>query len=190
MGRRLRAGVQVLVLALCCWVFVLVLGNSADWPTLTSRALHYLESASSGAGSQLHEEEVIETSDVLVTRVIDGDTIEIAGGERVRYIGIDAPEERGTNGIECFAREASDANSTLVQGQYVRLEADTRDRDRYGRLLRYVWIDDQLINEVLVRRGFARRASYPPDDAKDAQLQEAEALAQLEGAGLWSACNK
>lgn len=124
-----------------------------------------------------------------VARVIDGDTIEIEGGERVRYIGIDAPESV-TPGkpVGCFGPEASEGNRSLVEGRTVRLEKDTTDRDRYGRLLRYVYSGDTLVNLELVSRGFAEAADYPPDSAFRDRFAVMEDEAREAGLGLWSAC--
>lgn len=118
---------------------------------------------------------------VKVTRVIDGDTIEIEGGKRVRYIGMNTPESG-----QCFGREASNKNKELVLSKQVRLEKDISETDRYGRLLRYVWIGDSLLNEVLVRQGFAQVSTYPPDVKYEDRFLEAQRLARNEGLGLWS----
>ena len=104
---------------------------------------------------------------VPVLRVIDGDTIEVefdGAVESVRYIGIntlerDDPREE----IRALARAASAANARLVEGRRVRLEFDVERRDRYQRLLAYVWVGDTLINELLVRQGHAQPATYPPN---------------------------
>lgn len=96
-----------------------------------------------------------------VTEVIDGDTIEVRAGHRsytVRYIGIDTPELGQAGGIE-----AKQANAGLVLGKVVELEKDVSESDRYGRLLRYVWVDGEMVNALLVRMGYARVAIYPPD---------------------------
>lgn len=124
-----------------------------------------------------------------VVRVIDGDTVEIEGGERVRYIGIDAPESV-TPGepVGCFGEEASRANRELAEGKTVRLEKDVTDRDRYGRLLRYVYAGDTFVNLELVRGGFAYAKDYPPDSAKRDVLGSAEREARAAGAGLWNVC--
>jgi micrococcal nuclease len=102
-----------------------------------------------------------------VTRVVDGDTIHVLidGAEyRLRYIGIDTPETKHpTLGVEPFGPEASQANSELVEGKTVWLEKDVSETDRYGRLLRYVYVDDLMVNEELLRRGLARVATFPPD---------------------------
>jgi len=102
-----------------------------------------------------------------VVRVIDGDTIvvELDGqNERVRYIGIDTPEmndERPT--IRRVASAAKAANARLVAGRRVRLELDAERRDRYGRLLAYVWVGDTMVNEALVRAGYAVPYTVPPN---------------------------
>lgn len=127
--------------------------------------------------------------DFSVVRVIDGDTIEIEGGERVRYIGIDSPESIGAeNGPECFGAEAWAKNQELVGGKMVRLEKDTSERDKFGRLLRYVYVGDVFVNQELVRLGFARAVVYPPDIAHQTLIFDAEKEARDFGSGLWSAC--
>lgn len=130
-----------------------------------------------------------ETSQVTVTRVIDGDTIEVSTGQRVRYIGIDTPESVDPRtAVQCFGVEASSANRTLVQGKAVRLEKDISETDRYGRLLRYIWLGDILVNDYLVRQGFARSSSYPPDIKYQEQFRQAEAEAQAGNLGMWAGC--
>lgn len=124
-----------------------------------------------------------------VTRVVDGDTIEIEGGERVRYIGIDTPETVDPRKpVQCFGVEASNKNKELVEGKSVRLLKDTTDKDRYGRLLRYVYVGDSFINFELVRQGFAYSYSYPPDIKFQKEIVAAQAEAQKNKSGLWTAC--
>lgn len=128
---------------------------------------------------------------VTVTRVIDGDTIELEDGRKVRYIGIDTPETKAPNRpVECFGQQAAEFNRSLVEGQEVRLEKDVSETDRYGRLLRYVYQDDEFINLTLVSQGYAVASSYPPDIAKQEELRVAEAQAREVGAGLWSSCSR
>lgn len=123
-----------------------------------------------------------QTNLVKVTKVIDGDTIEIESGERVRYIGIDTPE-RG----DCYSNEATNKNSNLVFGKMVRLEKDVSEADRYGRLLRYIWIGNELINETLVRDGFAQSSTYPPDVKYQGRFVAAQRVAVNGNLGLWGA---
>jgi len=131
----------------------------------------------------------LEKSTVRVTRVIDGDTIEIEGGVKVRYIGIDTPESvdpRRT--VECFGKEAAAKNKMLVEGKDVRLAKDVSEIDRFGRLLRYVYIGDILVNDFLVRNGFALAISYPPDIAHQEEFLQAQTEAREQNRGLWSMC--
>jgi len=126
-----------------------------------------------------------------VARVIDGDTIELTSGETVRYIGMDTPElASGNQPDDCYAREATQANSQLVLGQAVTLSRDERDVDRFGRWLRYVYVDDVLINRELVVSGYARAFAVPPDTRYQDVFDEAELQAKARQVGLWSACNK
>lgn len=126
---------------------------------------------------------------VKVTRVIDGDTIEIEGGERVRYIGIDTPETVDPRKpVQCFGVEASKKNKELVEGQKVRLEKDVTDRDKYNRLLRYVWAGDTFVNLELVKQGFAQSYSYPPDIKYQDRFVAAQKEAREAKRGLWDTC--
>jgi len=102
-----------------------------------------------------------------VIRVVDGDTIYVQLGDRVekiRYIGMNTPEtHHPTKGEEPGGREAAETNRRLVGGKRVRLELDVRTRDRYGRLLAYVWVDDVMVNAELLRLGYAQVMTVPPN---------------------------
>ena len=125
---------------------------------------------------------------VKVVNVVDGDTIKIETGETVRYIGIDTPESVDPRKpVQCFAKEASLKNEELVLGKTAELEKDITDKDKYGRLLRYIWIEDQLVNEILVREGYAYSLSFPPDVKYQDRFIEAQRLARQEQKGLWGA---
>lgn len=103
-----------------------------------------------------------EGETAIVTEVIDGDTIEVQIGNvgyRVRYVGVNTPERDEP----CYA-DAADANARLVEGKTVRLVQDTSNTDRYGRLLRYVFVGNVFVNEELVRQGYAEAVLYQPDD--------------------------
>ena len=139
----------------------------------------------------LNETEKNVESLVLVTRVIDGDTIEIQGSVKVRYIGIDTPETVDPRAsVQCFGKEAAEKNRELVEGKIVLLERDVSDTDRYGRLLRYVWIGDVLVNESLVKEGYAYSSAYPPDVKYQDRFDKAQEFAQERNFGLWGFCNK
>ena len=126
-----------------------------------------------------------------VLEVIDGDTITVAlDGEAddVRYIGIDTPEVDPSIGVECFGHRASDRNEELVGGERVRLVFDDELRDRYGRLLAYVYVGERFINAELVRGGFARTLTIEPNTDRAGLFDRLEQAAGVAGRGLWSAC--
>jgi micrococcal nuclease len=124
-----------------------------------------------------------------VVRVVDGDTVEIEGGQKVRYIGINTPESVDPRReIQCFGKEASEENRRLVEGKTVRLEKDISETDKYGRLLRYVYVDSLFINDALVRTGFAHASTYPPDVMYASLLNDAQNVARDNKSGLWSHC--
>ncbi|MGZ8666872.1 MAG: thermonuclease family protein [Solirubrobacterales bacterium] len=127
-----------------------------------------------------------------VTRVIDGDTIEVRIGRRreeVRYIGVDTPEtvKPGTP-VQCFGPMASSFNHRLLEGRRVRLVLGVERRDAYGRLLAYVHLGHLFVNSELVRRGLARTLTIPPNDLHAPLLRSLEQAAGRRGAGLWGAC--
>jgi micrococcal nuclease len=131
-----------------------------------------------------------------VVRVVDGDTIRVRVGgreERVRYIGIDTPESaRQGTPVECFARRAAAENARLVDGRRVRLEPDAEARDRYGRLLAYVVRveDARMVNESLVRGGYAVPLTIPPNDRYAERFEHAAQEARDGRRGLWGACQR
>jgi micrococcal nuclease len=122
-----------------------------------------------------------------VTKVVDGDTIHVRVNGvdyTVRYIGINAPED--TMKKERLSSEATARNKELVAGKNVTLVKDVRETDRYGRLLRFVFVGDVLVNYELVREGYAQATPYPPDISCKQTFYEAQLLAQQEDRGLWS----
>jgi micrococcal nuclease len=124
-----------------------------------------------------------------VTRVIDGDTIEVKiNGTiyKVRYIGIDTPElddERPE--FYALAQEATRLNRQLVEGETIRLERDVSATDKYGRLLRYVYVGDIFVNAELVRQGLAWAKTYEPDTKYQDILEKAEVEARQDKIGIW-----
>lgn len=134
-------------------------------------------------------------SNATVVRVVDGDTIvvDIRGTtERVRLIGVDTPESVKPNSpVECYGKEASAHTKDLLpEGARVRLVLDVEERDRYRRLLAYVYrsADDVFVNLALATDGYAGLLTYPPNVAHVEELREAVASARRDGRGLWSAC--
>jgi len=105
---------------------------------------------------------------------------------RLRYIGIDTPETVDPRRpVGCFGREASERNRQLVEGRTVGLEKDVSETDSCGRLLRYVWVDDQMVNGALVEEGYALAATYPPDVRYSGVFASLQAQAREGKRGLW-----
>ena len=126
----------------------------------------------------------------VVERVLDGDTVVISGGERVRYIGVDTPEiyhsQRPNRPGQWYSREAKAFNERLVEGKPVRLEFDAERRDKYKRLLAYVYLEDgTFVNAELVRQGYARILTIPPNVKYADLFLKYEREARLAGRGLW-----
>jgi micrococcal nuclease len=128
----------------------------------------------------------------LVTRVVDGDTVEVrldGREERVRLIGVDTPESvQPGSPVECFAKAASAETRRLVEGRRVTLRYDAERRDRYGRLLAYVYRDGLFVNADLVERGYARTLTIPPNVAYADELTRLAREARAAGRGLWGRC--
>jgi micrococcal nuclease len=126
-----------------------------------------------------------------VSRVVDGDTIELFNKETVRYIGIDTPEARERQNSEWiynprpYAEEAKEFNQKLVEGKSVRLEFDVQKRDKYKRLLAYVYSGDKMVNIEMVREGYAMIYTYPPNVKYSKRFLEAQKEARDNKRGLW-----
>jgi endonuclease YncB( thermonuclease family) len=123
-----------------------------------------------------------------VTKVTDGDTLRLGDLGPVRLIGIDTPEVYG--GVECFGREASKfAMRLLPLGTRVHYRIGVEERDRYGRLLAYVWLPDgRMLNRVMVEQGFAQPLTIPPDVQFAHVFRAGARAARRAGLGLWRAC--
>ena len=131
-------------------------------------------------------------STARVERVVDGDTILVridGRSERVRYIGVDTPESVKPGArVQCFGKAAAAANRRLVAGRQVRLEYDAEPRDRYGRLLAYVYRDALLVNAELIRQGYGKPLEIAPNVAHAAELRRLAVSARRAHRGLWSRC--
>ena len=132
---------------------------------------------------------------VLVTKVVDGDTIVVNDQLTVRFIGIDTPETVDPRRpVGCFGKEASNETKSLLSGKEVILQKDVSDTDKYKRILRYIYLPlpdgrTLFVNDYLVREGFAKVMTYPPDFKFNEQLREAEREAKEDKRGLWGRCN-
>ncbi len=129
-----------------------------------------------------------------VVKVVDGDTIHVQLGamrEKVRYIGVDTPETKDPRRpVQCYGQKAADFNARLVDGELVRLVRDVEERDRYGRLLAYVYRmrDELFVNAELARLGYAQPLSIAPDVRHADRFARLARKAREAGRGLWSAC--
>lgn len=130
-------------------------------------------------------------SKIKVKEVVDGDTVILANGRHLRYIGIDTPESRIKRNNQFvydpqpFAVEATQLNQSLVEGKTVRIEFDLDKKDRYGRLLGYCFVDDIFVNKKLLQEGFAVLYTYPPNIKYVDSLVKAQKQARQEKKGLW-----
>jgi micrococcal nuclease len=125
----------------------------------------------------------------MVDRVIDGDTIVLTTGDKIRYLLINAPET--TDGHhDCYGENATQFNSDLVNGKMVDLTYDVQCTDMYGRLLAYVSVDGQDVNSLMVERGYACVLHIPPDgDDRAQEFEDLQAEAKAANRGLWGACS-
>jgi micrococcal nuclease len=131
--------------------------------------------------------ETIEGQPIRVLQAIDGDTAVLINGDRIRYIGIDTPEEfDARKPVQCFAKEAAVRNKELVDGKTIIFYKDVNQYDNYGRWLGFIYLEDgTFVNEKLVREGYAFAYPYPPDISKSEIFKTAEAYARENKLGLW-----
>ncbi len=136
----------------------------------------------------------VEGERVRVSKVLDGDTIDLEDGRTVRFVGMDTPETVDPRRkVGCFGKEASNETKSLLTGKVVILQKDVSEADKYKRILRYIYLpleDGQIlfVNDYLVREGFAKVYTYPPDIKFDVQFKEAEKWAKENKKGMWGKC--
>ncbi len=125
----------------------------------------------------------------VVERIIDGDTVELRGGETVRYLMVNTPETTGGKN-ECYGENAVRFNTDLVLGKSVALTYDVEREDRFGRTLAYVTVAGQEVNRLIVERGFGCVLHIPPNgDDRAAEFDALEDAARADGRGVWGACD-
>jgi len=129
-----------------------------------------------------------------VVKIIDGDTVVLENGQHLRYIGIDTPEINWQDipHSDCYGWQARKANQKLVLGRRVRLKRDISNTDKYGRLLRYVYVGNLFVNDYLVKHGYARLLTIPPDVRYAKMFKKSQREAKDNRRGLWglAACQK
>jgi micrococcal nuclease len=125
----------------------------------------------------------------VVSRVVDGDTVVLQSGERVRYLLVDTPESTGGK-RECFGAESRDFNRSLVEGRVVGLRYGEACTDRYGRLLAYVTVEGREVNALLAERGYACVLYIAPaGESRRSEFQALESSARRAGRGMWGSCS-
>lgn len=170
---------------------VSVAGLKQSLPNVASSSLKDIKSKFESAVGQVNNYlQPTQAELFLVKRAIDGDTIELQNGQKVRYIGVDTPETvNSKKPVQCFGKEAFAYNKNLVEGKKIKLVKDVSETDKYSRLLRYVYLEDgKFVNLKLVKEGYAYAATYPPDVKFASIFVEAQTEARLAKAGLWSKC--
>ena len=176
MGPRGSFGLAVLALCLVGLFLVYQAGRDDD-----------------GAGGRAGSETgAAQSVTVEVDRVVDGDTAKVfyeGRSEYVRYIGIDTPESvKPGSPVECYGEQSKQANQALLSGGTVRLRFGPEQRDRFDRLLAYVYVSDVMLNARLLEGGYAETLTIPPNDAESGRFQEIEDEAREAGRGLWGDC--
>jgi micrococcal nuclease len=172
--RKLLATIMI-----CFFVSMACSGGGEEPPPVDPPASPPLSTATAPPGSGPTQPGELET--VTVATVVDGDTVELADGRRVRYIGLNTPERD-----QPYYQEAAEANRQLVAGKEVQLELDVETFDQYGRTLAYVWVDGLMVNREIISRGFANVFTVPPNVRYEAELRAAEREAREAGRGLWA----
>jgi micrococcal nuclease len=145
-------------------------------------------------------EERYDVGSYIVSRVVDGDTLKLSSGDKVRLIGIDTPELHPSNKLDrdavrskkdsavimAMGKKASDFMKSLVLGKNVRIEYDVKKRDRYSRILAYLYLDDgTFVNAKMIEEGYAQVMTVPPNVKYSDLFIKLERQARQTGKGLW-----
>lgn len=184
-------------------VSILIIGGGLGllWFGIKPSTTQVSPQSTPSVGNQPHTEATSSSSTVdvvgekvLVTKVVDGDTIEIEGGKKVRLIGVDTPETVDPKRpVGCFGKEASNETKSLLEGKAVILEKDISETDKYKRLLRFVFLPVEggnllFVDDYLIREGFGKVLTIPPDVKYSEQFLDAQREARENKRGLWGRC--
>lgn len=202
--KQLSSGRKALVIAFFVFVslaFVLP-GESSSESTSTNKnpveiatsetSLNNIESPNENKVENLSEESKEENSETTyeVISITDGDTLRImyeGKSTPLRLIGVDTPEINAADEpVQCYGNEAKEYLDSIVSGKKVYIEQDVSDKDKYDRLLRYVYVDGEMVNELLVKNGYAFASSYPPDTKYQQKMESAEIYAKGAKKGFWA----
>ncbi len=156
---------------------------------LTIRYFYPLTATPTAIPSPIPSKILPTGEEAVVQRVIDGDTIVLKDGRKVRYIGIDAPEMTDSSIFGFYASASAQKNVELVEGKQVILIKDVSETDDYDRLLRYVYVDDIFVNLELIKNGLAKLMLIPPDTSMKNEFTEAQDEAYQNKLGIWQEDN-
>ena len=160
-------------------VFVSLACSGVDSSPSETPTPQRVPTATPSAGSGPSQPDGLESA--TVATVVDGDTIELTDGRRVRYIGVNTPERN-----QPYYQEATEANRQLVANRQIHLEFDQDTFDQYGRTLAYIWVDGVLANREIIARGYANVFTVPPNVRYETELRAAEREAREAERGLWA----
>ncbi len=156
---------------------------------LTNQLEKELNKQLDNIGKEINKKTAKKAGEITVDRVVDGDTfVSSSTGkeERYRLILVDTPETVHPNKPEQpFGKEASDYTTERLEGQTVQIEFDQQERDRYGRLLVYVWVGDELFNQTLLEEGLAQVVIFPPNTRYVDEFEAIQDIAKSEKIGMW-----
>ena len=172
--------ISILFTQVSCGLFYSQSSSSADASAQVPASSKAAASSADIGGESGFENYNYTDSAFTVSKVIDGDTIDLKNNMRLRLIGINTPEKD-----MYFFEEAKAFMEIMVLGKQVKLEKDVTDKDMYGRYLRYVYLPDIFVNLEMIKSGFANAYTYPPDVKYTDKFIEAERRARLNEAGLW-----
>lgn len=135
---------------------------------------------------------------VVVSIVIDGDTVKLEDGRTIRYLNVDTPEtKKASTPVMCFGPEASEFNRRMVENKTIWIKGDKQDQDRYGRYLRFIFLSeeaagniDNSLNALIVKEGYGRTSIYKPNNTFEKKFYDYQKQAQEKKSGIWGACPK
>ncbi len=200
MDKRTKILAIISLLVVISGVFLLSLGlksvstNNINLKKVSPSASSVSEAMLPSSSSSSSEVSGLEGERTLVTKVVDGDTIEVLGGRKVRLLGVDTPETVDPRkSVQCFGKEASNKTKELLNGKEVILQKDVSETDKYKRLLRFVFLPLKdgnylFIDDYLIREGYGKVLTIPPDVKYADQFLEAQIQARESKKGLWGSC--
>jgi len=181
MSKRIPKSVIYVIVLIAVLIIGILIGKSGTNNTSIAGKTQQVANLGGSVKDSSESSSINANRSVKVTRVLDGDTIEIESGERVKYLGINAPESG-----QPFFTEATRENERLVAGRTVALEFDVQTQDRYKRLLAYVWVGDVLVNEEIVKNGYAVIETIQPNVKYQDLILKAQQEARNACRGLWA----